>query len=146
MIVVVAFALRSLANYSPNARTSRAADNGPLQATAKDRAQHSSAGPADQRALPRPNSALTVIVVVVAMVVIVRVAIVVVVAAMSAAAHPVVIGTIVVVILLPCYRKNRTGKNKRSDKDRRSNLGHSPLDAGFCIRGLFPLRIPAQAR
>lgn len=146
MIVVVAFTLRSLANYSPNSRTSRAADNGSLQAAAKDRAQHSSAGPADQRALPRPDSALTMIVVVVAMVVIVRVAIVVVVAAMSAAAHPVVIGTIVVVILLPSHRKNCASKNKRSDKDRRSNLGHSMLDAGSCIHGLFLPRILGQLR
>ena len=138
MIVVVAIILRCLANHRANARTSRSADNRPLQAAAKHRAQHRSAAGADQRSLPRPNPTLAMIV----MIVIVTIAVVVVSAPAAATAHAVVVRAIVVLILLSVVgilqshcRHHRSGKNKRSNKDRSSNLGHFPLDAGFVRNG-----------
>jgi Flp pilus assembly protein TadB len=140
-MIVVAVILRSLPNYRANARTRRSADDRALQAAAEDRTQHRAAGTADQRALPRSNSALPVIVVIVIM----TIAVVVVAAASASAPHAVVVRTIVVV-LLPRCRHHRSGKKKRNRKDRISYLGHSRLDAGFCSHGQFFLRKLSRQR
>lgn len=128
-MVVVAIILSCLANYRANTCTGRSADNGALQATTKNRTQHRSAGPANQRALPRPNPALTMIVVIV----IVPVVVVVVAPATAAVAYAVVVRAVVsvVLVLLSHCRHHRSGKKKRSRKDGISYLGHSPLDARF---------------
>jgi Flp pilus assembly protein TadB len=128
VVIIVAIVLRGLSNHRTNPRTGRTADDGALQPATKHRTQHSSPGPADQRALTWTDAALTMVVMVVIAPIM---AVVVAIAATPAVAYAVVVGAIVMV--LRKSRRNRRSEQKRSNKDRFSKLGHMRLDAGFCV-------------
>ena len=96
IVVVIPVILRGLAYHSSNACARCSADEGALQAAAKNRSQRRPARSANQRAFTRPDPALILVVIVIVMIAMVM--IVVVVTATSAAAHTAVVSAIVMVL------------------------------------------------
>jgi hypothetical protein len=126
VVVVVALALGGLSDNGADASTRRSANDGALQATTKDRAEHCAPGTANQRTLPGTNAAL-----IASMVVVIRTIVIVVVAVapVSTAAHAAIVSTIVMML---CERRS----HHKSDKERKSQnciskLAHLRLDAKF---------------
>jgi hypothetical protein len=129
IVVVVALILCGLSNNGADARTRCSANDGALQAAAKDCAEYRATSSTNQRALPGTNPAL-----VAAMVVVVRAIVIVVIAVAPtpAAAHAAIVSTIVGML---CERGNhRRNKEERKNENCISKLAHVRIDAKFKSR------------
>jgi hypothetical protein len=129
--VVIAIVLRRLANHGADAGSRRTADDGALQAAAKDSSQHRTAASADQRSFTRPDPTRPMIV----MVVVVAVtAIVVIIAVATTIALAVVVG----IVAMLCERRSYTHrKQKRHNLNCISKSAHLHLDARSSWEEIF---------
>jgi uncharacterized protein (DUF983 family) len=126
MVVVVAVALGGLAYYCAYAGPCRTAYDGSLEATTEDCAQDCSACRTDKGAFTGADAAL-----IAAVIVVVGTIVVVVVVGVAAASVP---HSLVIVAVIAVLGRKDGGRQKEGYKEeRRSELAHLRLDAGFRV-------------